>query len=70
MFSVTTCSLWLVYIGERDEVHETESASTEYMISDGQKRPVFIYRLLTAGTIDGEVSAREAACSGTDGFDL
>lgn len=29
------------------------------MISDGQKRPVFIYRLLTAGAIDGSFSIQE-----------
>jgi hypothetical protein len=58
--SITFCSKsWPPVHGAHSSVNEHDSLTfqgfflTKY-ISDGQKRPVFIYRFLTAGTIDGE----------------
>ena len=49
------CSPWPVFIGmsllrTRQRLNDVDNKH-----SDGQKRPVFIYRFLTAGSIDGEL---------------
>jgi hypothetical protein len=49
------CKLWLEFIGEFGNIYELFITLT--LPSDGQKRPVFIYRLLTTGTIDGSFCA-------------
>lgn len=47
-----TSNLWLEFIGASIS-HFISASRLKDDISDGQKRPVFIYRFLTAGTIDG-----------------
>jgi hypothetical protein len=48
-------SLWLDATGEH--VHSLSLSLLMFLRkSDGQKRPVYIYRFLTAGTIDGGLS--------------
>jgi hypothetical protein len=47
-----TYSRWHVYIGQIQTPTITPDA--DLYRSDGQKRSVYIYRFLTAGTIDGE----------------
>ena len=51
---VTTSRAWRVFIGKPGVSGKlTDLGSFPTICSDGQKRPVFIYRFLTAGTIDG-----------------
>jgi len=58
LLKVMTNSLWLDVTGER-----ARSFSLSLLIflvkRDGQKRPVYIYRLLTAGAIDGVLSSED-----------
>ncbi|KAG8756642.1 helicase [Serendipita sp. 396] len=53
--------LWQGYIGMSP--YATKDVPL-MMISDGQKRPVYIYRLLTAGTIDGKHYSLGWSCIG------
>lgn len=46
-----TCNLWPEYTGK--VVCYDPGPACSCSCSDGQKRPVFIYRFLTAGAIDG-----------------
>jgi hypothetical protein len=49
-----TFSRWHVYIGLLLTLAKLLDADLLPVIRDGQKRSVYIYRFLTAGTIDGE----------------
>ena len=48
-------SRWHVYIGLLLTFALVLDADPRWAPSDGQKRSVYIYRFLTAGTIDGEL---------------
>lgn len=50
----TISKVWRVFIGKPSvSANVTDLEALTPVSSDGQKRPVFIYRFLTAGTIDG-----------------
>ena len=55
-----TCKQWLVSTGETSLLASVKfPTDTRLIDSDGQKRPVFIYRLVTCGTIDEKIFQRQ-----------
>lgn len=51
--AVMTCKRWPAFIG-RFSLHSISNFGPMLPRRDGQKRPVFIYRLVTTGAIDGK----------------
>jgi len=54
-----TCNQWLEFIGGSNPNSLLATTRLNFLYSDGQKRPVFIYRFLTAGTIDEKIYQRQ-----------
>ena len=48
-----TCRRWRAFIGTEKLLYGIDTSNESPACRDGQRRPVFIYRLLSTGTIDG-----------------
>jgi hypothetical protein len=59
-----TCRAWPAFTGEFPIYASGLLCDTYIRHRDGQKRPVYIYRFLTAGTIDGKLDP--ATIAGVD----
>ena len=57
--TVMICNQWPEYIG-RSKIALIPHLCPDLGFRDGQKRPVFIYRFLTAGAIDGMFTIQDA----------